>query len=513
VKKVVVVLCVCLLASCTPPGRTTGKGTALGAAVGAGVGGIVGSSVGDPGAGFLIGGATGAASGAAVGNLVQLKDEQIASRDEEIARQQRLISTQERELLTLRAASRDQVVFNSPATSATNYSASSATMGTSAPLAAGTTSATLGTQVADSSMSGFAPRFDNKPIPVGTGSGTIASQPSFSSGNANAVAPLSIASSQTSPSIAPMAGVSPSAPLQVSPAPTELAFNKTPTADVQAQGSMPADARFSARLEPISRGYFGGTKTSSAVSTGVKVTESKTPLYTKTAETTSSLNSAAKMAENKATEIKAAAPVVSAVKEEAITASTTTAASEKPAMSTYSTNFQPGAFALGDSATSTPASSNALSFSRLEDMKSKSSAPISESVKTEVKEAVQTSAPVETKLKVEEPKAIVAPDVEPVADVEKHAPQRLSTTDIATPECRDAAAEINSANMASELADKLFHYRRALRLCPTNSQFHAGLANVYLALDRRDDARFELEEALRLNPTNAEAKAQLDKLK
>ena len=75
-----------------------------------------------------------------------------------------------------------------------------------------------------------------------------------------------------------------------------------------------------------------------------------------------------------------------------------------------------------------------------------------------------------------------------------------SSTEILTPECSQAAGEVRRAESAVENADRLFHYRRALRLCPQNASMHAGLAGVYKRLNRLEDAEFEYQEALRLEP-------------
>ncbi len=69
-------------------------------------------------------------------------------------------------------------------------------------------------------------------------------------------------------------------------------------------------------------------------------------------------------------------------------------------------------------------------------------------------------------------------------------------------ECQDAKSEIEQAMSASDTADKLFYYRRALRLCPDNPTYHTGMGKLYLTLGRAEDARFEFSEALRLDPTH-----------
>lgn len=67
-------------------------------------------------------------------------------------------------------------------------------------------------------------------------------------------------------------------------------------------------------------------------------------------------------------------------------------------------------------------------------------------------------------------------------------------------ECREASNEMQQAEASQATAEKLYHYRRALRLCPENPALHTGLSKVYLELDRKDDAKYELQEALKLDP-------------
>ena len=79
-----------------------------------------------------------------------------------------------------------------------------------------------------------------------------------------------------------------------------------------------------------------------------------------------------------------------------------------------------------------------------------------------------------------------------------------------TSECRSAQEEMNQANRANEAADKLFHLRRALRLCPDNATNHTALGDLYRSLNRPEDATFEYQEALKLEPNNGTAKKGLE---
>jgi len=100
-------------------------------------------------------------------------------------------------------------------------------------------------------------------------------------------------------------------------------------------------------------------------------------------------------------------------------------------------------------------------------------------------------------LDVEEPKAA------PVA--------RLPKAEDLSPDCRQAEDEAKQAKNASDNADKLFHFRRALRLCPSKAEFHIGLGEVYQAMNRKSDADFEFNEALRLDPNSEVALDLLSK--
>lgn len=80
-------------------------------------------------------------------------------------------------------------------------------------------------------------------------------------------------------------------------------------------------------------------------------------------------------------------------------------------------------------------------------------------------------------------------------------------------DCVQAGQEANKASSSFELADKLFHLRRALRLCPDKAEYHNELGEVYSALNRKADAAFEFRETLRLDPDNQDARNNLQSLK
>lgn len=69
--------------------------------------------------------------------------------------------------------------------------------------------------------------------------------------------------------------------------------------------------------------------------------------------------------------------------------------------------------------------------------------------------------------------------------------------------CPDAQPEIQKAEDAQDAGDKLFHYRRALRICPRDAATHVKIGDLYLSLGRKEDALFEYEEAQKLDPSLA----------
>lgn len=65
-------------------------------------------------------------------------------------------------------------------------------------------------------------------------------------------------------------------------------------------------------------------------------------------------------------------------------------------------------------------------------------------------------------------------------------------------ECAQAGAEAQKGTSAADSADKLYHFRRAIRLCPGKADFHKLLADTYTSMGRKLDAEFEMGEAQRL---------------
>ena len=75
--------------------------------------------------------------------------------------------------------------------------------------------------------------------------------------------------------------------------------------------------------------------------------------------------------------------------------------------------------------------------------------------------------------------------------------------------CKEAEAEAGRARAATSDADRLFYYRRALRLCSQEPAYHVELGKVYSAIGRKEDAQFEYNKALEVDPENEAAQDEL----
>jgi uncharacterized protein YcfJ len=103
-------------------------------------------------------------------------------------------------------------------------------------------------------------------------------------------------------------------------------------------------------------------------------------------------------------------------------------------------------------------------------------------------------------------------DTDPIDVVEQNQvePAKLNQNEKPTSaDCLSAEEEFQQANSKNETPDKLFHIRRALRLCPDDARYHKSLGDVYTSLGRAADAQFEYHEALKLSPDNAEIKEKI----
>jgi len=75
--------------------------------------------------------------------------------------------------------------------------------------------------------------------------------------------------------------------------------------------------------------------------------------------------------------------------------------------------------------------------------------------------------------------------------------------------CSDAEGEAGRARAAATDTDKIFYYRRALRLCKSKPDFHIEIGKVYASIGRKEEAEFEFSKALEIDPNNSEAQDEL----
>lgn len=78
--------------------------------------------------------------------------------------------------------------------------------------------------------------------------------------------------------------------------------------------------------------------------------------------------------------------------------------------------------------------------------------------------------------------------------------------------CAESNKVREAAAAAADDSEKLFHLRKALRLCPTSADTHYEMGKTYLNMDRAADANYEFKQALSINPGHKEARQSLEEL-
>jgi uncharacterized protein YcfJ len=78
--------------------------------------------------------------------------------------------------------------------------------------------------------------------------------------------------------------------------------------------------------------------------------------------------------------------------------------------------------------------------------------------------------------------------------------------------CQEGKEARDTAANASDNSDKLFHLRKALRLCPNSAETHYELGKAYLSMDRAADANYEFKQALSIDPSFKAAQESLKEL-
>ena len=120
------------------------------------------------------------------------------------------------------------------------------------------------------------------------------------------------------------------------------------------------------------------------------------------------------------------------------------------------------------------------------------------------REIVRPSIPaqrVASKFELREPVSIVGEN-------EKDEKEQVASI-VTSPGCAEAEVEAARARNASSDADKLFYFRRALRLCRKDPTYHVEIGRVYSSIGRSKDAKSSFRKALELDPGNDDAQDEL----
>ncbi|MEY4669810.1 MAG: Glycine zipper [Pseudomonadota bacterium] len=96
--------------------------------------------------------------------------------------------------------------------------------------------------------------------------------------------------------------------------------------------------------------------------------------------------------------------------------------------------------------------------------------------------------------------------------VKEETTAKIAETTQATGGCAEGKEARDAAANASDDSDKLFHLRKALRLCPNNAETHYELGKAYLNMDRAADANYEFKQALSIDPAFKAAQESLKEL-
>jgi hypothetical protein len=102
--------------------------------------------------------------------------------------------------------------------------------------------------------------------------------------------------------------------------------------------------------------------------------------------------------------------------------------------------------------------------------------------------------------------------LKPAAPAVEETTAKLDAAPESPAACDQSSKERAAATAASENSDKLYHLRRALRLCPQSAETHYELGKTYLAMDRAVDATYEFKQALTTDPSFKPAQKELDNL-
>jgi tetratricopeptide (TPR) repeat protein len=77
---------------------------------------------------------------------------------------------------------------------------------------------------------------------------------------------------------------------------------------------------------------------------------------------------------------------------------------------------------------------------------------------------------------------------------------------------RNCEDYFEKARIAANPEDKVYFYKKGLRLCPNNASAHNRLGEIYLKMKKKKDAEYQFRRALEINPDYYPAQRNLDKL-
>lgn len=99
-----------------------------------------------------------------------------------------------------------------------------------------------------------------------------------------------------------------------------------------------------------------------------------------------------------------------------------------------------------------------------------------------------------------------------IEEAPKAVPAKVAQTTTTSEGCQQGKEARDAATSASDASDKLFHLRKALRVCPNSAETHYEMGKVYLSMDRAADANYEFKQALSINPSYTAAQESLKEL-
>lgn len=566
--RVVLMGAVVLLASscATEPGRLTGLGGAAGGALGAGLGALVGSQTGDPTTGLIMGGAAGSVAGAAAGNVFEAEEVELADRRTVMQERDREISQRREQIAALRSRSAVSDLDRYPEDASSDYfepprrpirdSARSDSIARPASERRSPSSSILPLDMEDvrpiyvERRPGGRPRWEptseqrveqtepEKPVRDEVTEKKAMPRRAFSSLNDDArVLKTARVESNVGREVRRDTTASVrTAPVQTAPVLT------SPVKIVAPVRKVTEVTKESREEEKATRPALPALKqsTTKAVERGKDVRIAEAPV--KSARRESRVVSEERQPEAVRTTRKVESPASAGKLSVPVTQ-----VSSKPSLP-----VRPAPGLLAKENTTQPRESRTQTPSKVtktipvrvaEDSRG---GPVSKSpsVETRVKsETKGRDAEVTTKRSASQvaasslKKELAALAKRPVSDQEKpvviarKAPQASASAALKAPdqqkqsstetgsvqrasgECGQASQEIEKSKQVSEPAEKLFHYRRALRLCPSEARYHVHLGDHYRSLKRDADANFEYKEALALDPSNAEVKKKVEELK